>query len=326
KDRLIAFLQSFGAIQGKADGYKYAGTDRRGYAVEPGAGAEKGTVLGPVPSLSDVLASGVGQRFSFELGYDQAMMMFQPVGGMDAIPKALERAVGAHKITYEAAATGFANVPGGVEVSWKDKRGREHVERADFCVVATPPHIAARLRHNLGDAVGNALRTPVPVSVGKIGLEYRSRWWELQDHMYGGVVPTDTDLSNMWFPSYGFQGRRGTVIGYYNVGPNAEVYGRLAPDDRTRRAVDQGVKIFGDRYRTELDSAFSVAWHRTPGLEAGWVGWPNQDGPEYKLLNEPQGNVYFAGDWLSHVIAWQHGAFTSARKVVTTLHQRVMAA
>ncbi|GAA4970244.1 flavin monoamine oxidase family protein [Yinghuangia aomiensis] len=326
KDRLISFLQSFGAIKGKADGFAYAGTDRRGYTVEPGAADNAGVVLGPVPSLSDVLASGVGQRFSFELGYDQAMMMFQPVGGMDAIPRALEKAIRRGTIQYEAAATAVANVPGGVEVTWRDKHGREHVERADFCVVATPPHIAARLRHNLGDPVTNALKTPTPLAVGKIGLEYKRRWWELEDRMYGGVVPTDTDLANMWFPSYGYQGRRGTVIGYYNTGANAEAYGKLPHAQRAERAVAQGVKIFGDRYRSELAASFSVAWHRTPFLEGGWVGWRDQNGPEYKLLNQPQGNVYFAGDWLSHVIAWQHGAFTSARKVVTDIHTRVMAA
>lgn len=32
----------------------------------------------------------------------------------------------------------------------------------------------------------------------------------------------------------------------------------------------------------------------------------------------------FAGDYLSHTDAWQHGAFTSARKAVTALHSRVL--
>ncbi|MPZ73504.1 MAG: hypothetical protein GEU74_09780 [Nitriliruptorales bacterium] len=39
---------------------------------------------------------------------------------------------------------------------------------------------------------------------------------------------------------------------------------------------------------------------------------------------EPQGNLYFAGDHLSHTTAWQHGAFESARKVVMDLHERVL--
>ena len=31
------------------------------------------------------------------------------------------------------------------------------------------------------------------------------------------------------------------------------------------------------------------------------------------------------GDWLSYADAWQHGAFTSARKAVAALHKRVLA-
>ncbi len=42
------------------------------------------------------------------------------------------------------------------------------------------------------------------------------------------------------------------------------------------------------------------------------------------LLQRPAGRVYFAGDWLTHLIAWQAGAFESARKVVTELHHRVL--
>lgn len=54
------------------------------------------------------------------------------------------------------------------------------------------------------------------------------------------------------------------------------------------------------------------------------MSWPDQNGPLYRKLLEPAGNVYFAGDWLSHTIAWQHGAFMSARTVVSDLHARVM--
>ncbi|MFE6281226.1 flavin monoamine oxidase family protein [Streptomyces sp. NPDC057877] len=326
KERLIAFLQSFGAIKGKADGYAYTGTDRRGYAVEPGAAFEAGTVLGPVPSLSDVIASGVGQRFSFELGYDQAMLMFQPVGGMDAIPYALAEAIGPDRITYGARALEVTDLPDGAEVTYQDARGRVRGQRADFVVAAVPPMVMARIKHNLGAQVTAALEYPTATPVGKIGLEYRSRWWETDEHIYGGITPTDMDLSTIWYPSYGYQGRRGTLIGYYHFGANALSYGALPHEQRLARAVSQGVKIHGEKYRSELERSFSVAWHRTPHIEGGWVGWPSQDGPEYKLLNQPAGHVYFAGDWLSHVIAWQHGALTSARKVVTGIHERVMAA
>lgn len=326
KERLIAFLQNFGAIKGKADGFAYTGSDRRGYATEPGAAFDAGKVLGPVPSLSDVIASGVGQRFSFEFGYDQAMLMFQPVGGMDAIPYALAKAVGKDRITYGAKALEVTDLQDGAEVTYADGHGRTRTERADFVVAALPPMVMARIKHNLGADVTAALKYPVATPVGKIGLEYRRRWWETDEHIYGGITPTDMDLSTIWYPSYGYQGRRGTLIGYYNFGDNALAYSQLPHAQRLERALSRGVKIHGETYRTELDHSFSVAWHRTPHIEGGWVGWPSQTGPEYKLLNKQAGHVHFAGDWLSHVIAWQHGAFTSARKAVTDIHERVMAA
>jgi monoamine oxidase len=322
KDRLLTFLSGFGSIGGPAQ--SYTGTSRRGYSVEPGAADQAGVVLGPPPSLSDVLASQVGRYFSFEFGYDQAMTMMQPVGGMDAIPTALNRRLG-DKVRLGAAVQKLTDGPNGVEVVYEDKRGKEILVRADYCVAALPPHVMARIPTNLDPRVTSALRYPVATPVGKIGLEYRRRWWEEDDRIYGGITETDMDLAHVWYPSHGYHGDRGVVVGYYNTGANATTYGSLSPADRVTRAVAQGVKIHGEKYRSELASAFSVAWQKVPYVEGGWVGWPSRTTGEYALLNQPAGRVYFAGDWLSYFIAWQAGAIDSARYAVTNLHQRVIA-
>lgn len=325
KERLLEFLKDFGDIKGRDGNWAYTGSSRRGYSVEPGAALEAGTVLTPPPSLSDVIASGLGLRFSFEFDYQQAMMMFQPVGGMDAIPRALARAIGSGRIEYGARATAVANRSDGASVTWVNAQGGSVTEHADFVVAAIPPMVMARVQHNLGSDVTAALLSPQPWEAGKIGLEYRSRWWETDERIYGGVTPTDNDLSTIWYPSHGYHANRGVIIGYYNALESAAAYGRLSHADRERRAVSQGVKIHGEKYRTELASSFSVAWHRTPFIEGGWAGWSSQTGIEYQTLNRPTGNVYFAGDWLSNTVAWQHGAFTSARKVVTEIHTRALA-
>ncbi|MEU5881505.1 FAD-dependent oxidoreductase [Spirillospora sp. NPDC047279] len=322
KERLLSFLSGFGAIGSRANGFAYTGTDRRGYTVDPGAGETAGTLLGPPPSLSEVFASGVGRYFSFEFGYSQAMLMFQPVGGMDAIPRALAKAVGPGRISTGAKVTEITNLASGVRVEY-ERYGRTRVIEADYCVATLPPQILARIPHNLGANVQAALRTPVPASTGKIGLEYRNRWWERDDNIYGGITNTDLDLSTIWYPSYGYNGRRGLVVGYYNFGGSADAYARLTHPERLRRALDMGAKIHGDKYRQDIAASASIAWSRQPHIEGGWISWPSR-GAEYKLLCAPQGNVYYAGDWLSYEIAWQHGSFESARKVVTELHQRVL--
>ncbi|MET8156703.1 FAD-dependent oxidoreductase [Sphaerisporangium sp. NPDC005289] len=325
KDRLLTFLRGFGAIGTKANGYAYTGSgDRRGYSTDPGAGEQPGVPLGPVPSLSDVLASGVGQRFSFELGYDQAMLMFQPVGGMDAIPKAFAEAIGRHKIWLRSKVTRITDLPNGVEIEYQDRNGKVRTVKGDFCVAAMPPHLLARTPHNLGPDVQAALATPTVTSSGKIGLEYRRRWWETDENIYGGITNTDLDLSVVWYPSYGYGKRRGLVIGYYNNGANQDAYAALPHAEREKRAIEQGMKIHGAKYRDELVTSVSVSWKRQPFIEGAWVGWPSRTGA-YQLLNRPAGHVHFAGDWLSYLIAWQAGALESARKTVTDLHQRVLA-
>jgi len=318
KQRLLAFLEDWGDIGPQ---HRYTGSSRRGFSTDPGAADQPGTVLGPPPSLSDVLASNVGRHFSFEFGYEQAMLMFQPVGGMDRIPAALVRAIGPARVRTGCVVTGIVNGDNGVSVRYT-RDGRPQKIDADFCVSAMPPHVTAKIPHNLGGGVQAALETYHGAPVGKIGLEYRSRWWETDHRIYGGITETDLDLDHVWYPSHGFHGPRGVVVGYYNTGDHAVAYGQLTPQQRETRAVAQGVRIHGEKYRTELTNSFSIAWHRTPHIEGGWVS--PADPPSYQLLNQPQGRVYFAGDWLTWLVAWQAGAFDSARRVVTELHQRVL--
>ncbi|MFC0527066.1 flavin monoamine oxidase family protein [Phytohabitans kaempferiae] len=324
KERLLSFLRGFGSIGGRADGWRYTGSTRRGYEVDPGAGFEAGTPKLPPYALSDVLASGVGQYFSFEFGWDQAMLMFQPVGGMDRIAYALEEAVGRNLVTYRAEVRSITNKGAGVEVVYTGPGGQTRVASADFCVCTIPPQVLARIPSNLSQPVKDALAYAVPVSTGKIGLQYGRRWWEEDDGIYSGITNTNLDLSTIWYPSHDFHGRKGIVVGYYNFGGNADRYSSLTPAERQARAIEQGVKIHGEKYRTELETAFSVAWRRTRYSEGGWVSWPSRTSGQYGRLLEPDGNVYFAGDHLSYYIAWQAGAFESARKVVTDLHARVL--
>jgi monoamine oxidase len=136
------------------------------------------------------------------------------------------------------------------------------------------------------------------------------------------------DLDHIWYPSYGYHGGRGVIVGYYNTGKHSDVYTRLSPAEREARAVAQGIKIHGDRYRTQLASSFSVAWTRERWIEGGWAktaGDYHIDDPVYAPLGKAAGRVYFAGDWLSSSVSWQHGALTAAQKAVTALHQRVLA-
>jgi monoamine oxidase len=332
RDRLVSFLRNFGAIGPRTAGdpagsFAYAGGSRRGYTVDPGAGTQEGDVLGPPFSLTDVLQSQIGNYFSFEFSWDQAMLMFQPVGGMDRIPYALAKAVARQggEILYGTPVGRIANTATGVEVTIDDRGRRPRVLRGDYAVCTVPPQVLKNIPSNFTQSVRDALAYPVPNAVGKIALEYRRRFWEEDEKLMGGITNTNMDLSTIWYPSYGYLGERGTIVGYYNFGANAIAYGDLPPEGRVARAVAQGKKIHGDPYERELESSFSVAWQKIRYSEGGWVSWPSRTSGQYDKLLAPEGNVYFAGDHLSYYIAWQAGAVDSARKVVRELHDRVVA-
>ncbi|MEU3165234.1 FAD-dependent oxidoreductase [Streptosporangium sp. NPDC006930] len=318
RERLEEFLRRFGDL-GPDLAYRRDST-RRGFETYPGV--SEGVPVDAASSLREVLAAGTGRYVTMDFGYDQVMPMFQPVGGMDAIVVALADAVGRDRIRTGTRVTGIKNLPDGVEITHRSGT-EDGVVRADYCVAALPPHLLARLPHNLGTPITAALRTPVPVSAGKIGLEYGRRWWEIDDHIYGGATETDLDITHIWYPSHGYHSRGGLVVGYYNRDENADVYTGLSHRERRNRALTQGKKIHGEKYRAELRSSVSISWGRQPHIEGGWASWPSYEGA-FALLQRPAGRVHFAGDWLTHLTAWQAGAMESARRAVTDLHHRVL--
>ncbi|MEN5073271.1 FAD-dependent oxidoreductase [Isoptericola cucumis] len=322
KENLREFLRGWGSL--KADG-TYAGGANRGYEVYPSAWNAHGTPLPGPGSVSEVLASRVGQYFPFELNWEQSMLMFQPKGGMDTTYEYFVRAIGRQHVHFSSPVTGVENTGGGVRVTYTPPHGRARQVEADFAVVTAPAGLMRRWDTNWGPETDAALgEFAVGSPAGKIGLQYRSRFWEDDHRIYGGITETDMDLAHVWYPSYGYGERKGLVVGYYNTGANARAYADLTPRERERRAVAQGVKIHGEKYRTELESSFSIAWHKVPYVEGAWA-YPDTTSSGFQHLQQGSGNVYFAGDWMSEVSAWQHGAFWSARYAVQALHARVMA-
>ncbi|SDM16753.1 monoamine oxidase [Allokutzneria albata] len=328
RELLLDFLRDWGDIDTSGE---YTGSERRGFVVPPGAGERPGVVGDPFP-LSDLLESGLGFRFSDEFDPFEAMPLFQPVGGMDRIARALVDAIGEHRITYDAVVQSITTSGAGVAVVFRGPDGRSRTERADYCICTIPPQILKKIPTNFSKAVRNALAAPVPVRAGKLGIQYGRRWWEEDDRIYGGTTYTDLDLTLVEYPSWGFHGKRGIIHGFYNFDAEAERYGDLSPAARLSRALSQGEKIHGPKFRRDVEASFSVAWQKTRYSMGGWTTWPggSESGPRpgdpnYARLLRPEGRVYFAGDHLSHMNGWTAGAFLSARKVVGDLHARVVA-
>jgi len=156
-------------------------------------------------------------------------------------------------------------------------------------------------------------------AAGKMGLQFKRRFWEEDDFIYGGATKTDQDIQQIIYPSTGYLGRKGVVVGYYLQGQAGRPIGQKTPAERQAIALEQGGKIH-PQYATEFESGFSVAWHRVAWSKGSWSSTPRET---KDLLSTPDRRVYLAGDHLD-LNAWMQGAFESARHVATAIHTRAM--
>jgi len=329
-EKLVDFLKNEGDLN---TAHLYKGTNRRGYKVDPsrpvyadgglGAGANPGDMTDPY-GLTDLLRSGFMQPVFYNVGdyvYEQQTTLMQPVGGMDAIPKALEKRL-AGKILFNSPVKELRKTETGVRVVY-EREGKPQELTAEFCVCTLPLPVLKNIDSDISGTVKRAADFVPYIKTGKIGLQFKRRFWEEDDGIYGGISRTNMDINQIWYPSFGFQGSKGVLIGYYNFYSRAEAVGNLSLSERQKMALEQGAKIH-PQYSSEFDNAFSLAWHRIPYSEGGWATYDDNTRRKfYPSLLEPDGNIYFAGEHTTYLTAWMAGAFTSARRSVEAIHARI---
>jgi monoamine oxidase len=301
----------------------YKASARRGYIESPGPGDREGKIGDPHTLLA-MLQSGLLDPDFYnvaEYTYELQGTLFQAVGGMDRIAAAFEGAVGA-QIRLHAEVTSIHNLEQGVKVVYKDPAG-EKVVQADFCICTIPLPVLSNIDHNFSSDASRAIDSVVYMSTGKIGLQFKRRFWEEDDGIYGGITHTNNQLTQIFYPSYDYLSGKGILIGYYNFNEKAVATGNLSYEQREQLALDKG-SLIHPQYRQEFERSFSVSWHKTKYNLGGWALYSAEERRTlYKPLLQPDGQVYFAGEHMTYLNAWMAGALESARSVAAAVHSRV---
>jgi monoamine oxidase len=303
-------------------------SDFRGYARDPGGGLSARPVNGDPIGMHDILTSRLWGALQNFLAYDFQTTMFQPVGGMGRIGEAFAHQI-PDKIRYGAKVTGVRQDEHGVAVRFQDLTdgGATREVKADWCVCALPLTILSQLSVNVSPAMKAAIDAVPYASSVKFGLQFRRRFWEEDEHIFGGISYTDLPIRQISYPSSGYNaGGKGVLLGGYTFGgPNSYEFTAMPPEERLRRAVDYGARIH-PQYRTEFETGVSVAWHRVP-FTLGCAGeWSEETRREhYDNLCQIDGRIVLAGEHASYIPAWQEGAILSALDAIARLHKRVLA-
>ncbi|MDY0961260.1 flavin monoamine oxidase family protein [Massilia sp. CFBP9026] len=322
---LLDYLAREGAL-GAGD-LAYKGRSGRGFATNPGAGLVPGAGTPSDPlAFGDLLAARVGKVYSAVQEFPMHATMFQPVGGMDRIPQAFAARLG-DTIRYGAEVRRIRQDAAGVTIDLHDTAsGQASSVKADYCLCTLPLSVLRMIDTDFSPGFKAALKAVPYAPVGKIGLQMGRRFWEEDDHIYGGHVLTDLKgINTISLPSSGWQQRKGVVLGYYNYALDAIEVSALSPAQRAEFALAAGEKIF-PAYRSAYENAFSVAWHRVQYSLGGWAEWNEAARRDaYPLLLEGEGRVQLAGEHLSYLTGWQAGAIESAWQQIERLHRRASA-
>lgn len=323
-ERILDFVGRYGNLNSD---YFYDGSGRAGYQDPPGAGMKSGDLYAPLP-LAELLNSDFWQyKMHFAEGYNQAATMLQPVGGMDEIAKAFARQVG-HLITYNAVVTEIRKTSSGVRIVYTDEATGSASELAgDYAICTLPLSVLAGIDADFSPAFQGAIATGGSsyVKAMKIGFQANRRFWEDDEQIYGGISWTTRDITQIWYPANRFHAQKGILVGAYiwdnDIG---ERIGAMSLADRLTKAIEDGEAVHpGYGQELALAQGMSIAWHKVPYSEGGWIEWEEEAlETAYPILNQPDDFIYLAGEHLSYLTGWQEGAVLSAHVAVQKIAER----
>ncbi len=328
REILLQALRSWGALD-KNYAYKanLISADYRGYAKDPGGGLGAAPIAGEPINLSDILKSRLWRYLQNFALHQFQTTMFQPVGGMDMIGKAFAKQIG-DLIQYDAKVIRIQQSDGGVTVSYVNSKtpSTPQIATAEWCVCTIPLSILGQIQIDVGPRMKAAIDAVPYSSSVKIGLQFKRRFWEEDEAIYGGISYTDLPIRQISYPSSGFnRNGRGVLLGAYVFeGANAYEFTSMAPADRVARAVEFGARIH-PQYSAEFENGIAVAWHRVPftlGCAGAWSEKAREE--HYDNLCQIDGRIVLAGEHTSYLPAWQEGAILSSLDAIKRLHDRVV--
>jgi monoamine oxidase len=324
QENFVDYLINVGLLS--RDDLSYGANTARGWTALDGAGHD---VIQPdMPfELGTILpfAATTGDLASLRSLYQQPVML-KPAKGMAQIyEEGFQPAMG-NSILLSSPVLEIHQDDSGVTVVYRVGDSETASIKADYCMTTIPLSVLIDMPNvDLSDDVRAAMAACNYAPVGKIGLQFKRRFWETDDWIYGGITNVDDPLiSSISYPTWDYHQQKGVIQGYYNFGTSAIQMSKKSNKDRLKYAVDFGAKIHGPAYQDEFETGFSVAWHRMPYNKGAWANWSDASFQnELPKLIPPDGRIYFAGGFLSRISDWQEGAIQAAWMQLAALDERV---
>jgi monoamine oxidase len=254
-----------------------------------------------------------------------AAPMFQPVGGMDQLPKGFQRAIGNTRITFNADVQSVHQNDAGVKVVYLDtKSGKKTEVAADYVVACMPLSVLAGVDINLSPAMMEAIRAVPYSNSAKVGLAMKRRFWEEDDQIFGGHLYSNLPLGEFSYPSYDYFSQKGVLLGLYSNGPIGDLLDKPIKA-RIEHVVLHASKVH-PQIRHEFESAYAVWWRKVKYSQGGYATGAvmarraQLSKLENRIVLGSAANAPYSQP------DWQEGAVAAGWQALKSLHERAMRA
>ncbi len=327
---LMTALKAWGALDKNYE-YKMGRESgaRRGYIKDSGGGLDSLPIYSEPDSMSNVLNSYMWRAIGWGQDWDYQTSIFQPKGGMGQVGKAFGVELG-NLIKYNAKVVDIHQDDKGVTATYVDtqKGGAPQKVSADWCVCTIPASILSQIPMNVGGKMKTAINQLSYGAGLKIGLQFKRRFWEQDDGIYGGLSYTSQPNAMLGYPMWDYFSKgKGVILGAYVMGSGAFVAAAKPASERIKDALEYGEKLHPGNYKKEFECGVAVAWHRVPwtlGCSGQWTEAARDQ--HYDNMCALDGRIVLAGEHASRLSAWQEGSATSALDAIKRVHQRAMSA
>lgn len=125
------------------------------------------------------------------------------------IAKAFEKRV-SDKIVFHSEVQEIKQSSEGVTILYKDlNTGAGKEISGDYCICTIPLPVLKDIKADFSAEMRTAISKIAYASAGKIGLQFKRRFWEEDEFIYGGSTLTNMDISSIYYPPTDYFAKKG---------------------------------------------------------------------------------------------------------------------
>jgi monoamine oxidase len=244
-------------------------------------------------------------------------------GGMDRLANAFLTTLERY-IWFGSRLTAIEQTPEDVTVHLRNLMGR-HSFTGDAAIITVPFPVLRHIEVLQPFSAGKqrAIRQLHYDASAKIFLQFRRRFWEEDEGIYGGGTITDLAIRNLYYPEHGRETGRGVMLASYTWGEDAHRWGSLSHEERLRQALEN-VSTIHPQAEKEFEIGKSYMWHNDEFAGGAFALFePGQQTQLYEHIKSPEGRVFFAGEHTSLAHAWIQGAIESGLRAASEVISQV---